>query len=199
MSNPFVNLRLSVWLAGLLAFLPSVALAGLISFNFEFSSSSGPIIFTDSVGSFQYDDSIVPVGGGKLNQANLLTDLSVSFGGYSYDETTANTGWLDFFANGSFKEAFFGNNCSGGTCALESGKDNWWIRVGTPGTENIFSYIGYDPEHTQASTTSENMLIVTPVPEPGALVLLLIGLGALLVQHQRLRLREGTLGIIIPR
>ncbi len=168
--------------ATLLSIFSSLSSAALIQFSFEFSSTSGPIQFLNNIGSFQYDDAVASVAGGQVNQDNLFTALDVSFGGFSFDEITANSGWLDFSPGGIFKEALFGNNCSGGSCALVAGQDNWWIRVGIPGSANTFNYIGFDgndDNHTVPSATSENMLILKTVPEPGILSLLILSFLAL--------------------
>ena len=164
----------STYLALLAVLLsPMAANADPITRYFEFSSTSGPLLFGPTIGSFEYDDSIAPVGGGYVLETGLFSALSVSFGGFTFDETTANSGWIQFDALGGLLEAHFGNLCVAGSCTIGGG-EYWWIRVGVPDfSVNDFSYSGYNGAEGIYRTRDNRLL---SVPEPGTLALLGIGL-----------------------
>jgi hypothetical protein len=149
--------------------------AALITRQFEFSSTAGALQFGPNIGSFTYDDSVAPPAGGFVSAVGLFSDLAVSFGAFSFDETTANSGWLWFDPGAVLREAHFGNNCFAGGCGISNGAQHWWIRVGVPGTTNDFAYSGYNGEQGLQQTFA-NRLIPRDVPEPGSLALLGLGL-----------------------
>lgn len=155
----------------------TAANAGLIKYEFEFQSNSGALVFGPTIGTFTYDDAVAPVGGGYVSQDGLFTGLSVSFGGHSFDETTANSGWLLFDAGGGLIEAHFGNNCFGGGCGIGSGQEEWWIRVGLEGQSvNDFAYSGFMGEQAFQQTELNRLIGQVGVPEPTSLALLGLGL-----------------------
>ena len=167
-------LLLVVSLLGLML-IPMTSSAGLVNRQFEFSSTQGPLIFGPTLGYFQYDDSIAPLGGGHVSMTNLFTDLGVSFGGFSFDETTANSGWIDFDASGQLLEAHFGNNCQTGGCVIFIGDPQWWIRVGEPfASVNDFAYSGFAGPNNDFYQTLENRLI--PVPAAPSYLLLSVAI-----------------------
>ncbi len=182
------NPLLVFWILLVLVAFPSLASATLITRYFEFSSTSGPLSFGPNVGWFEYDDSVAPVGGGYVKLTGLFSGLSVGFDGFSFDETTANSGWLQFDAAGELLEAHFGNNCFAGGCAIGAGAQEWWVRVGVPGTVNDFAYSGFNGA-TQFFNTYDNRLIPNRIPEPSAP--LLFGAGILVVGRARRRRRAG--------
>ena len=180
MSN---SLKSTALMAALLAVvaasaLPPPASAALVTRQFEFSSTDGPLQFGPNIGSFTYDDSIAPAGGGFVLASGLFSDLDVAFGSFTFDETTANSGWLQFDAGGGLIEAHFGNNCGAGVCVITGGQQQWWIRVGIPGTTNDFVYSGFEGA-TDIHWTLANRLLDNAVPEPGSLALLSLALAAL--------------------
>lgn len=154
---------------------PLTSSAALVTRQFEFSSTSGPLTFGPTIGSFTYDDIVAPVGGGTVSQLSLFSDLSVSFGGYSFDETSANSGWLVFDSLGGLLEALFGTSCSAGVCGIGGGEEGWWIRVGVPDTTNDFAYSGYNGA-TGFYQTFSNRLLENAVPEPAPLALIALGM-----------------------
>ena len=161
------------------------ALATQVTRNFEFSSTSGPLLFGPNIGSFTYDDSVAPAGGGTAFSAGLFLDLNVSFGSWAFDETTANSGLIVFDAQGGLLEAIFGNNCGAGACVINGGHDHWWIRVGElGGSANDFSYSGYEGT-SQIHTTNANRLLPLSVPEPGVLARVGLGFAALATTRRR--------------
>jgi hypothetical protein len=183
--NPLIFVFALISLCG----LPSIAEATLITRQFEFSSTAGPLVFGPNIGSLTYDDSIIPIGGGALNAINLLTDLDVSFAGYSFDETTANTGWLVFDSGGDLLEAHFGNNCGPGYCVIYFGQPQWWIRVGEPPyVENDFTYSGFDGVNDTFYSTNANRLL--PIPSPSTLLLFGAGFCLVFAYHLRVALQK---------
>ena len=118
--------RHNVALAAVVAFLllgASAAQAAPITYDFTVTGTSGPLNGTAAHGTFSYDSSsIVPRG---ANQATgLLTSLSFSWNGISYDQTTANTGDLRFDLSGNLTQAQFGSNCSSFGCSLTFGSNS---------------------------------------------------------------------------
>src|SRR5688500_20191625 len=71
---------------------------------------TGPLAGVTVSGFFSFDDSLVPAGGGDVNEAGLLSDLEFTWNGISYDETTANTGSLTFDATGALTSGVFGSD-----------------------------------------------------------------------------------------
>lgn len=158
------------------------AAAAPVTRSFEFSSTSGPLQFGPTLGSFTYDSALAPLGGGVVSALNLFSDLAVTFGSFSYDETTANSGWLTFDASGDLVDAHFGNNCVAGTCSISGGSNHWWVRVGTSSV-NDFAYalVG----HAGIWTTDQNRLVPLNVPEPTPLALLAVaGLAAVAARRR---------------
>ncbi|MFG6465050.1 PEP-CTERM sorting domain-containing protein [Roseateles sp. BYS87W] len=172
------------------AFLPLTAEAGLVTRQFLFSSTAGALQFGPQVGSFTYDDAVVPAAGGLVAAPNLFKDLQVSFGGFSFDELTANSGWLRFDATGDLLDAAFGNNCSGGGCSINAGWSLWWIRVGKPGASaNDFAYSGFNGESGIQTSYQNQLLPQGTVPEPASVALVALALvgaaGASRARRQR--------------
>lgn len=127
--------------------MPIAAPADVRTWHFEVTvdSGTGLPIGTVLTGSVSLDDSGLPLGVG-ISQTGLVTDLSFTFDGIEYDETTANTGFLQFNADGSLFALSFGTNCDAGGCA--SGNPGEWflligsVRVGDTGPDD-FDFAGF--------------------------------------------------------
>ncbi len=162
-----------------LAAWPSISAASPVTRMFEFSSVSGPLLFGPKIGTFTYDDSVTPAGGGYVFAAGLFSSLSVGFDGFTFDQTSANSGWLEFDPSGGLLEALFGNRCIGGGCSVAGGETNWWIRAGVPGTTNDFTYSGFEGATDVYSSVNNRLLPLATVPAPGTFALLGLALTGL--------------------
>ena len=163
--------------AALLGFALAMATAAAdpISIGFRVTPMSGPLAGTTSNGSFTYDTSIVPVGGGTVAATGLLSDLVFTFNGIAFDETTVNTGSLTFDPTGQLVFALFGTNCGAGFCNLTPGTNDFLAApaLSFPG---LFAYT---TPATQMIFSGEAFLFARlPLPEPSTLPLLVIGLAA---------------------
>jgi hypothetical protein len=126
---------LSILAASLLAG-PMIANADVRTWDFtvvidkDFGTTSLPVgtIFTGSV---SVDDSGLPLGAPGTSQTGLVTDLSFTFGGISYDETTANTGYVEFNTDGTLSALSFGNQCTAGGCSAGGGSESWFLIIGS--------------------------------------------------------------------
>jgi len=156
-------------IAALFVISPLAANADLINVDFTVTGTSGPLIGVMSSGFFTFDDSVIPGGGGLVGQIGLLTDLSFSWNGIAYDETTANTGWLSFDALETLDDFGFGTNCDAGVCALNSW-DTGFILAGP-----IFRY-SITTSAGSGIYAGDGAYSIRSVPDPGTLALLGIGL-----------------------
>ena len=102
-----------------------------------------------------------------------MTDLSFAWNGVSYDETTANTGWLSFDSLGSLVNFGIGNDCDASGCTVSGGSVDWFF----DGT--FFAY------STGIDTFSGAGEFTTRVPEPGTIALLGIGLAGMGLARRR--------------
>jgi len=157
-----------------LALGPVLAQAGVITHEFTVTATSGPLNGTSSTGTFSYNENIIPVGGGRINQTGLFTDFTFIWNGISYDETTANTGSLAFDSSGNLNTLFmlFGDSCSSSGCSVSAFTNEWYV-IGS-----LFQYA------IPTSFVFEGIVQVngppTSVAEPASLVLLGLGLTGLI-------------------
>lgn len=164
--------------AAAVLFLPMPANAAQVTYNFTVNGgTSGPLAGVTSSGYFSFDDSIIPAGGGTLSQAGLISDLSFSWNGIAYDETSANTGLLTFdAANNLTTQSVIGNNCVAGVCVVNSTVPNqWFINWDGPQTNNF----PYSRDNTIYQGDSAFPILGRAVAEPGTIALLGFGLAGL--------------------
>jgi hypothetical protein len=109
---------------------------GQVRFKFSVTATDGPLAGVTSTGTFAFDYSIVPAGGGTLEQIDLLSDLNFTWHGITYDETTANTGWLTFNMSGNLTQVVLGSNHESGTVWVQPGEEGWYA----VGLDNYFTY-----------------------------------------------------------
>tara|TARA_E500000305_G_scaffold48759_1_gene38098 strand:- start:8122 stop:8649 length:528 start_codon:yes stop_codon:yes gene_type:complete len=164
-----------VFLLITIALFSSGISAGPIQVFFEFGDDQGPWGAFSGTGSISFDESIIPLGGGYLNEVGLLTGLSVTVGGIAYDEATANTGWLEFSSSGELESVAFGTHCEAGACYSTHYEDLWYMVVSLVGHEGVFVYRAPDfavAERGYVNTTST-------VPAPATLALFGLGVAGL--------------------
>src|SRR5262249_33655237 len=79
---------------------PLASKASPVTYDFTVNGgSTGPLANVTASGTFTYDSSIIPVGGGADIDSGLLTGVSFTWDGISYDQAT--TGSLQFHPDGS--------------------------------------------------------------------------------------------------
>jgi PEP-CTERM motif len=144
------------------------AFAVPITYQFSVTATSGALTGTTSTGTFTFDSSIIPAGGGFVLQANLLQDLAFTWNGTAYDETTANTGLMQFNASGAVTDVVFGNNCQAATCRATSNTNQWFANL-------PFDFV-YAVAGGEAGRGSVTLTAAPAVPEPASCVLVGSGL-----------------------
>lgn len=180
MRTKFLGLLGVALLAGALA-----AHAAPITYSFTVNAgSSGPLAGQTATGSMTFDSSIIPAGGGNVSATGLLTGLSFTWEGVSYNASTANTGWMDFTSSGGFVDAMFGPNCAAGTCGVTGSTNQWDINLWGD-FSGLFMYAvpGY-PQNIFNGTVTQ----AYSAPEPDTIALFALGLGALLFFTRRRRI-----------
>jgi hypothetical protein len=154
---------------------------------------SGPLAGQTATGSFSVDSSNTPASGGVLNATGLITDLSLTWDGISYNALTANTGALTV-SWGSWGPVFgatFGTNCDAGTCSVASGgldpSPQWFVQMfnSSPGTF-VYGVPGDSVDVFSGTATFEPAPV--SVPEPDPIGIFGVGLGALFLVERRWRL-----------
>jgi hypothetical protein len=162
--------------------------ADSITYNFSVTATTGPLTGITAHGTFAYDSSSI-VPGGDIGATGLLTALRFTWDGISYNETTANTGGLDFDAAGNLGLALFGTNCGPGFCGVAAGHEQWDVVARSVGPFSEFTYA------TPAGGFWTGTLTMHAVPEPTSLVLLigalvLLGVGVTMRRARWTRGRE---------
>jgi len=164
--------------------------ASPITYTFTVTATDGPLSGTTEDGTFSYDSSSV-VPGGQNTTPGLFTSLAFVWNGTAYDQTTANTGFLDFDATGNLTRAVFGNDCAAG-CIIINGTNTWAINLSPPGGPMEFFYAVPGTEGSFIGSVTAARTV--PVPEPTALAFLGL-LGCVLVAAAE-RFRHSHLGRI---
>jgi hypothetical protein len=150
-----------------------------ITYDFTVTATSGPLDGDVADGTFTFDSSIIPLGGGV--EDGPLTALSFAWDGIAYNQTTANTGYLDFDSTGTLITAVFGNDCVPGVCETYAGENQWNVLLGSPSTfPSAFYYSALNESYIHSGTASYFL-----VPEPSMTALLLIALGGFLLASAR--------------
>jgi len=173
--------QIKLIIAALFLMSPFAANADPITVDFTVTGTSGPLSGVMSSGFFTFDDSVIPAvipaWGVNVAQADLLTDLSFSWNGIAYDETTANTGWLGFDSAGLLEYFGLGTSCGAGYCNLSSQITGFILGGAT---------FHYSTTASAGSATYAGVVgFTTQVTEPGTLALLGIGLVAMGLSRRR--------------
>ena|ERR1700722_1785249 len=173
---------------------PIAAHSAPITYDFMVNGgSSGPLAGQTATGSFSVDSSNTPASGGVLNATGLLSDLSFTWDGISYNALTANTGSLiiSWGSSGPVFGATFGTNCDAGTCSVASGgldpSPQWFVQMfdNSPGTF-VYGVPGDSVDVFSGTATFQPAPVA--VPEPGTIGVFGFGLGALFFVERRRRL-----------
>jgi hypothetical protein len=143
--------------------LTPLAEASVISYDFTVTVTSAPLNGDVVNGAFSYDSSSI-IPGGENNATGLLTALNFTFNGIAYNNSTVNTGSLQFDTAGNLIGEIIGNGCGPGGCGVGNGNPNQWDIVGP-----VFNYaFPGAPGLIQGDVTYAR---VSAIPEPGSLAL----------------------------
>lgn len=165
------------------------------SLTYDFTVNGGPVGPLANVtasGSFSFDSSVIPAGGGLVSATGLLTGLAFTWDGLSYDQTTANTGSLEFNSSGMLEGVNFGTSCTVGACNVSSSRDDWDISGRNPFGNVTSAEFLYTVGNGELYSSYQTRLAAAPEIDPattaGAITLLL---GALAIVRARRRAAEG--------
>jgi len=170
---------------------PLAARASSITYDFTANGGSfGPLANVISTGSFTFDSSIIPAGGGLVIGTGLLTGLSFTWDGKSYDQTTANTGALGFTSSGMLSGVNIGDACNASGACMVDLNGNDWILTGFAGDSPLGPMNQLSTLYTIGDGQSYNgwahaYLQTSAAPEAGTVTLLLGGLAILLGYSRR--------------
>ena len=156
-----------------------------INYTFMVTATDGPLSGTSATGTFSYDSSSIIPGGININ-VGLLTSLDFTWNGIHYDQTTANTGFLEFNSSGNLipTSSSFGNHCSSNSCEVDSNTEQWFV-----GSNFTYSTLNSDGIFDGTTTFS----LITAAPEPSTLALLGVGIaGAMLMGARAKGTRRAT-------
>jgi hypothetical protein len=184
MKNRILSLAVTVVLAA-----PIAAQATPITYDFTANGGAfGPLSNVTSSGSFTFDSSIIPLGGGLITGTGLLTGLSFQWNGVSYDQATANTGALEFDSSGVLNGVDFGTGCNAfGGCTVDSSASDWIVSGFTPvGTMTGADFL-YTVGDGQAYDGFTTLSPAVAVPEPSTWLMFLFGGFAVLLGAGRSR------------
>jgi len=158
--------------------------ADTITYQFQVTATSGSLTGETSTGTFAFDSSLIPPGGGRVVGLHLFNDLDFAWNGIHYDATNTQTGLLQFDSGGNLSQWEFGTACftaGGGGCVVRlipPGFTDWEVRNNLASRPPSFFEYGF-PDLTFGFGT-ENVTNVAPTPEPLSVTLLgaaLFGLG----------------------
>jgi hypothetical protein len=167
--------------------------ASPITFSFSVTATSGPLDGITENGTFTYDSSSIIPGGGFNFDPELLTGLNFTWNGITYNQTTANTGFLEFDSSGNLTEAFFGDDCMPGGCQIAGGTNDWSLSAIPGETAPNFTYATPSTSFFEGNSVTTAL---SPIPEPSTLALVGVGVGVaglMMLVGARLRSRRTLL------
>lgn len=190
-SSLWIGNRISFALIGALVLLVGVAFraeASPVTYSFSVTGTAGPLTGVTENGTFTYDTSSIPAGGnGLVNAAGLLIGLSFTWNGIAYDQTTANTGNLNFLG-GTLESAFFGDDCNAiGGCSVFADTNTWFLQALPGAGPGIDDFRYSTPTLADTSGMGTVTTSASPIPEPPTLAVLVLGLLGLGLFKRRTR------------
>ncbi len=155
--------------AAVLVGLPLGAQATMVDYDFTVTATSGSLAGDVASGSLSFDDSLLAVPNTTYAQTGLLTSLSFTWDGATFNASSANTGLLSSGAAGELALVAFGDNCSAGSCTASSTDPNdWSIAYSFAGKSGRFVYA----DAAGSYVSSDVALAPIPTPLPGSAPLL---------------------------
>ena len=171
MKNPLWALVLAFGIAGVLV---EPAQGTPITYEFDVTATSGPLAGSTATGTFAFDSSIIPAGGGRVASPTLFSALSFSWDGIAYTESNTKTSSLTFDSSGNLIAWSFGTTCLPAGCLVRlipPGFKDWSVLQSA--TQSFFEYGRPD---LSFGFGTETVRPLAAVPEPASLALLGTGL-----------------------
>jgi hypothetical protein len=147
--------------AAVLASLPLGVQAAMVDYDFTVTATSGSLAGDVASGSLSFDDSLLAVPNTNYAQTGLLTNLSFTWDGATFNASTANTGQISSGATGQLALLAFGDDCSANGCTATSADPNdWFIAYSFANKSGRFVYAD------AAGSYVSNDVTFAPIPTP---------------------------------
>lgn len=149
-----------------LSLLAAPAHAVLVAYDFTVTANSGPLNGTSASGSLAFDSALIPAGGGSLSAIGLLSDLDFTWNGITYDETTANTGGLEWDPAGQLIFLAIGSNHIPGSVLIVAGTSDWGVAGAPSALTFAYATPEIDSDVFYGTGTFEPAQGTPAIPEP---------------------------------
>src|SRR5437867_1359572 len=97
---------------------------------FNVRAATGPLAGETATGTFTFDSSIIPAGGGTVTGLTLFTDFLFVWDGVQYNTSNTRTASLTFDRTGNLMNWSFGTTCLSSGCLVRlvpPGFQDWMI------------------------------------------------------------------------